>query len=336
MQRGAVAAELADVEGFRCLEHDRRIRPRPVRHGLEHADALLRRDHLVRGVERQQDRLDAAGQHDGGGVRVAIGVELGRRRDIAHFAPRAQHHHHFGNAGRDIGRLLQGIGQVGQRSQRHDGDRAGLGGAQGVDQELNAGLRLDRQGGDGQVGAVETGLAMHVLGRDQATAHRRLCAGIERHVRPPGQFQQLARIVQRVMQGHIAGDGDDPDDLQVLRRGASQQQRQGIVLAGVGIDNDLLGHRGLRVRVRPVLKRNPAKCQHFSGKLRDKTKNGSADLSLPDRMALRINILAPAMGDQERHQVFVEHPRRGHIDRMAAPRHLDRHDIGQGVRQHPR
>ena len=55
--------------------------------------ALRRGQRLVGDVERHHDDRHAGLQHDVGGVRVDIDVELGRRRDIAALEEAAAHQH---------------------------------------------------------------------------------------------------------------------------------------------------------------------------------------------------------------------------------------------------
>ena len=83
---------------------------------------------------------------------------------------------------------------------------------------------------------------MHVLRCDQAPAHRPLAPGIERKVRPAGKLEHLSSIGRRVRQRNIARDGDDGEDIQILRRGQRQQKSDRVVLSGVGVDDDCARH----------------------------------------------------------------------------------------------
>jgi hypothetical protein len=48
----------------------------------------------------------------------------------------------------------------------------------------------------------------------------------------------MTGIGRRVRQRYIARDGNDRDDLHLLRRSEGQQQSHGVVLSGIGVDDD--------------------------------------------------------------------------------------------------
>jgi hypothetical protein len=54
----------------------------------------------------------------------------------------------------------------------------------------------------------------------------------------PGQFHQPARVGGGQFQRHVAGDAGDAANVQLAGRGHRQQQGDGIVLAGIAIDDD--------------------------------------------------------------------------------------------------
>ena len=76
-------------------------------------------------------------------------------------------------------------------------------------------------------------------------AHPRVAraAGMARVVTAPRQFQNLQRIPRRLGERHIARHGDDTGDIEKIVAGQCQQQRHGIVLAGVGIEDHGPAHR---------------------------------------------------------------------------------------------
>ncbi len=80
---------------------------------------------------------------------------------------------------------------------------------------------------------------MHVFGGHQLAAHRRLAAGEDRNIAAPGKFADLPRVARGVVQRHVAGDGDDAEHVQLPRRRERHQDRGHIVLAGVGVEDDL-------------------------------------------------------------------------------------------------
>ena len=75
---------------------------------------------------------------------------------------------------------------------------------------------------------------MHRFGGLQRQDQRPLGAGIDLDIGTAGQLADAARILFGQRHRHIAGDGRDADDLQLLRAGQRQQDGDGIVLAGIG------------------------------------------------------------------------------------------------------
>ena len=66
---------------------------------------------------------------------------------------------------------------------------------------------------------------------------RAVAASIDLHVWPSCHFADLAGILGRQRQGHVSGDGCDAEYLQ-FGAGEGQQDGNGVVLAGVGVDDD--------------------------------------------------------------------------------------------------
>jgi hypothetical protein len=132
-------------------------------------------------VERGHGDRDATPEHHVGGLRIDIDVELGRRRDVADLEIGAAHHDDLLDARRDLWRLDQGHGDVGEGPESAERDRPGLGRGKRVDEEVDAVPFLQRDLRLGQVGPVEAGLAVDVLGGDELPAERTLAAGVDRH-----------------------------------------------------------------------------------------------------------------------------------------------------------
>ncbi len=82
---------------------------------------------------------------------------------------------------------------------------------------------------------------MDVFGRDEAARHRAHGTRVDRDVGPVRQFHDAARIRLGQAQGHVAGHRHDPEHVE-LGRGQGQEDRHGIVLAGIGVDDDLARH----------------------------------------------------------------------------------------------
>ena len=81
-----------------------------------------------------------------------------------------------------------------------------------------------------------------MLGGDQRAPHRALAAGIDRDVGAAGEFDDLQRVAGVLHQADVAGDRDDAEDVEILGRGEREEDGDGVVLAGVGVDDDLAFH----------------------------------------------------------------------------------------------
>lgn len=67
-------------------------------------------------------------------------------------------------------------------------------------------------------------------------------AGENGYVRPAGQFHQLEAIGDRVVEADIAGRGDQPQHVEGLPLAKNHQDGGGLVLAGIGEDDELARH----------------------------------------------------------------------------------------------
>ena len=83
---------------------------------------------------------------------------------------------------------------------------------------------------------------MHMLCRHQLALQGRVTAGEDAHLRLSGQFAHDAGVLLRQGQRHIAGDGCQAQHRQVFRAGKGQQDRHGIILPRIGVDDDLSCH----------------------------------------------------------------------------------------------
>jgi uroporphyrin-III C-methyltransferase / precorrin-2 dehydrogenase / sirohydrochlorin ferrochelatase len=93
----------------------------------------------------------------------------------------------------------------------------------------------------GQIGAVQPGLAMHVFRRHQWPTHRPVAAGEHRDVTAARQFADHPRVAAGARQRHVAGHAGDAQQVD-LGAGQRQQDRHCVVLARVGVDDDLVRH----------------------------------------------------------------------------------------------
>ena len=67
-------------------------------------------------------------------------------------------------------------------------------------------------------------------------------AGEDAHLRLSGQFADDAGVLLGQGQRHIAGDGCQAQHRQVFRAAKGQQDRHGIILPRIGVDDDLSCH----------------------------------------------------------------------------------------------
>ena len=109
-------------------------------------------------------------------------------RDVAALEEAAAHHHQFADARRDLGRLVERQGDVGERAERAERDGARLFGKQGLDDEIDGVLRLQRHGRLVDYRTVEAGLAVHMFGGHQLADERPVGTGIDLHVAAIAQF----------------------------------------------------------------------------------------------------------------------------------------------------
>ncbi len=95
----------------------------------------------------------------------------------------------------------------------------------------------------GQHRAVDAGATMDMFGGDQVSHERP--SGARKYTRPglAGQFANLQRIRLRLRQRHVAGDRGDRQNFEFIAR-QRQQDGDGIVLAEIAVDDDLLANHG--------------------------------------------------------------------------------------------
>ena len=190
-------------------------------------------------VQRQVGQLHTAFEHDLRRHRIGEQVELSHWGDIAAIEVGAAHHDHFLDALGDFGRLSQCQCQVGLRAEHGDGDAVRLGAAQGFDQVVDriafgqAFFRFMH------CDAGDTLLAMDILGVDRFAQQRRWRTGVHRDVLAPCPLARQACVAGGLVQAHIAGDGGQRTNAQLLRRGHGEQQGHHVIGTRVGIDDQV-------------------------------------------------------------------------------------------------
>ncbi|KAG0762207.1 hypothetical protein G6F22_018704 [Rhizopus arrhizus] len=142
--------------------------------------------------------------------RIEGDVELGGRGDVAVAGDRAAHHHDALDA-LGQGRVqLQRKRQVGQRTEHHQHQFAGVFVRQAQDGQrsvLGFGLAARRR----QVHVAVTITAMHVGSVDGGMQQRIRAAGKHRHVGAANDVAELEGVADGVLQADIAG-GDGQGD----------------------------------------------------------------------------------------------------------------------------
>ena len=233
------------VEPFEKVGPGRHHIAHPAAHRAKRINPRLGGQRLVRHIQRHHRQFAPGGEHDFGRFGIDINIELGCRGDVAHLKIRATHQHDFLHPGDDIGGLLERGGDIGQWAQRAQGDGAGGGSAQGFNDEIHRMPGLQRHGRVVHLRPVQPGFAMHMFGGDQFAQHRRGASGEHRQIRAARQFADDPGVARCQRQRHIACDRCDAQHLDFSRRGEGQQNRHGVILSGVGIDNDLTGRHAV-------------------------------------------------------------------------------------------
>ena len=236
------AAVFLEVETLGEVEHLRDGLAGLVAEAGECLDALGEAEHAVGHVERHHGDRHAAPQHHVRGLGVDIDVELGGRGDVADLEIGAAHHHDLADVRRDVRRLDHRHGDIGQRAERAQRHRPWRLAAQRVDDEVDAVLGLERLLRFRQLRAVEAGRPVDMLGRHQRPPHWPPAAGIDRHLGASGELDHLQGVPGVLGKADIAGDRDDAEHVELLGRGEREEDGDRVVLAGIGVDDDLARH----------------------------------------------------------------------------------------------
>ena len=243
MQRRTLRLVLLGIETIEEAEHAGRRDSNRIPERLDALDAVDRRQDLVRNVQAHLRNRSAAAQHDVRRIRVDEDIELGRGRAIAALAHRPTHEHDLLDLRHDRRLAFDRGGDIGQRPGRHKRDRAVVGCEQRAHDEIDRVLVLQRRLGFEHVDAVDARLAVNRLGRLQRPSQRRPAPCEDRHVSVPRDVAHHACVAMRQFERHVAAHRRDPENFHILGRREREQQRDGVVLPGIAVDDDLARHK---------------------------------------------------------------------------------------------
>lgn len=238
---GRVVEALGVLVGVR--EEVQQLAREAGRSGTDRGDArgdLIGRERLVGDIEPDHRERPARREHDVRGLRVDDDVELARRAPVAHVHA-STHEHDLLDPLDDARLAAHGESDVGEGAGRHERDGARLVRHDRVDDEVDrvAAVELDR--GLGQHGPVEPRLSVDV-GRRLDLAHERaLRPAGERHRVEPDDSGDGERVARDLLDRLIAHDGRDGEQVD-LGRAVGEHEGDRVVVAGVAVQDDLLGH----------------------------------------------------------------------------------------------
>ena len=170
--------------------------------------------------------------------------------DVSDLEIGTSHQHDLGDTPGDIGRSIEGSGDIRQRADWNQRDGTRRFASQHVDDEIDPMPVLKAHRRVGKPRPVQTGLSMYMLGGHQLAAHRCVAPRKDGDFSLPGQFADDAGILLRQLQGNVARHRDDPQNIQFLGRGQSQQDSNRVVLAGVRVYDDLAALHVVSLRSR--------------------------------------------------------------------------------------
>ena len=236
-------ADAAEAAGARAGQHAVHGAAGVAAEGFEAGDLGGGGDGGQGEVQADQGEFEAAAEDDRGGVRVGVDVVFGGRGHVAEVHG-AAHQHDLVDGGGDVGGEAQGEGEVGERAEHAQGDAGGCCGAQQGDQGGD-GVGLGRRlGGRGEVGAVEAVGAADEFGGFQGEDQGGGAAGVDRDFGVAGEFDDAAGVGGGLRDRDVAGDGGDHGHGETVGQSEGEEDGDGVVLAGVGVDDQGL-HAGL-------------------------------------------------------------------------------------------
>ena len=226
----------AEIAGTRPGQHavDRRANLRAKR--LDARDMVVAGECLQRYAEAEHHDRAACRKDDRRGMGIDMDVEFGRRRDVAE-ADGAAHQHDTMDLRQDVRGQAEREREVGQRPQRAQGHAVCRRRPAELDDRRDGMARCGRAGRRRQAGTGKPVRSADEGGRLQREDQWRVCSAIDRHLRA-GQVADPQGIGGGLIHGDIARNGGDRPQVQGIGACKGQQQGDGVILAGIGIDDD--------------------------------------------------------------------------------------------------
>jgi len=224
-----------DVEAQRILDPARQRRPR-----MRQPRYFARGEHhLARDVETHHLGRQLGAQHDVQRLGIAPGVELRVAGRVSLGGDVADHRDVASDLGaHQLGILSQRERQARHRTQGHEGDRVRLLGQEPVERLHE----VEDHPCWRQLRVPQAGLAVRLRGHRERSLERSPGAHAERGPLPSAAHDRDG-VPERVLHERVSvGDGDAPHV--ELRRLQRQEQRQRVVDAGVGIDQNGMREAG--------------------------------------------------------------------------------------------
>ena len=153
--------------------------------------------------------LGTGTQHSRSRLWIHVAVELGCRSHIATFRPSTAHPNDLFDPLSYASVPSQGNCYIRQGAKSTDRYCLRWPAHDLLNDKVSRVLCLDRHRWFRQVVSVESGLAVHVLSREQRTGQRSLGSGECLDVLTLGQFQDRANISDGMMKRDVAGDSTD-------------------------------------------------------------------------------------------------------------------------------
>ncbi len=194
---------------------------------------------LVCQIEADHRQRPARRENDRGGLRVDVNIKFSGGCRIASGVG-AAHENYFFDFLDDPRVFTNGHGDVRQGPRGHQCDVA-TGLHQELDDHIDGVPRVERHGRLAERRAVEPRLAVNIPSRLELAGQRPVAAGRDGDVLDPGDGSDAAGVKAGLVEGLVPRYGRDGDELD-LRVAMSEQDRHGVIVAGIAIQDYLSRH----------------------------------------------------------------------------------------------